>query len=207
MDMGRVSAVVFAAGQSKRMGRPKLLLPWGDTVVIGQVVLTLAQAGLVEIIVVTGALGGEIEGALAGLPVRLIQNPRYEVGEMLSSAQAGLAVLGPQVEAALFVLGDQPQIQAGVIQAVLAEYHRSHAPLVVPSYRMRRGHPWCLARSLWPAVHQLGQPASLRDLLHAHAGQIDYVPVDTPTILQDLDTPQDYARLRTGAPDVPKAQN
>ena len=70
-----VAAVVLAAGQSRRMGRPKLVLPWGDTTVIGRVVQALLEAGLNEIVVVTGGARRQVEAALAGLPVRPVFNP------------------------------------------------------------------------------------------------------------------------------------
>jgi molybdenum cofactor cytidylyltransferase len=59
---------------------------------------------------------------------------------------------------------------------------------------MRRGHPWLVARSLWDELLRLKAPASPRDFLHAHAADIHYVPLDTPSIIEDLDTPQDYLK-------------
>jgi molybdenum cofactor cytidylyltransferase len=79
---------------------------------------------------------------------------------------------------------------------VLAEYHQSKAALIIPSYQMRRGHPWILDRSLWTFVFKMQPPESLRDLVRNLASSIRYVPVDTPTVLQDLDTPQDYQQYR-----------
>lgn len=191
-----ISAVVFAAGRSTRMGQPKMLLPWGETTVIGQVIQVLSQSSLAEILVVTGADHVQVEQELRGLPVRTVYNPEHEKKEMLSSAQVGLAALGEKVEATLFVLGDQPQIQLEVVDKVLAEYHQSKAALIIPSYQMRRGHPWILDRSLWPFVFKMQPPESLRDLVRNLASSIRYVPVDTPTVLQDLDTPQDYQQYR-----------
>jgi len=67
---------------------------------------------------------------------------------------------------------------------------------VAPSYQMRRGHPMLFHRSLWPEILALHPPQTLRDLLLAHAERIHYVTVDTPTILQDVDTPEDYLKFR-----------
>jgi molybdenum cofactor cytidylyltransferase len=193
-----VSAIVLAAGQSKRMGQPKMALPWGNTTVIGQVVKTLLQATLQEIVVVTGGAKEQVEHALEGLPVRFIYNPDYGGGEMLHSLQTGLAACGEDVDAALVTLGDQPQMELDVVQLVIADYERTRAALVVPSYQMRRGHPWIIARSLWPEVLSLRPPATMRSLFSTLDGHIHYVLVGAPTILLDLDTPEDYQRYLAG---------
>jgi molybdenum cofactor cytidylyltransferase len=191
-----IAAIVLAAGQSTRMGCPKMILPWGQTTVIGQVVNTLATAGVGHIVAVVGGVHDEVETALQGLPVKLVYNPRYVEGDMLLSFQIGLSALEEQFEAALLALGDQPQVESQVVQDILTTYQMTHAPLVVPSYRMRRGHPWLLARSLWQAIFDMQPPSTLRDFLNTHASQIHYLPVDIGTVLQDLDTPEAYNRSR-----------
>jgi molybdenum cofactor cytidylyltransferase len=194
----RIAALVLAAGQSIRMGRPKMTLPWGDTTVIGRVVSVLAQAGLEEILVVTGGARQEVENALLALrlpskcTLRNVYNSNYVEGEMLSSFQLGLSNLGEEVQAALIVLGDQPQIQEQVIDSVMDGYQVTGFPLIIPSYRMRRGHPWLLNRSLWFPALALKPPQTLRDFLQSHGSQIHHVLVETDTIFQDLDTPNDY---------------
>lgn len=196
----RVAAVILAAGRSTRMGRPKMALPWGDTTVIGQVVRVLTSAGIGEILVVTGAARNEVRGAFQSLPVKELYNPDYPQGEMLSSLQVGLSALEDHLDAALVVLGDQPQIQARVVTALVQEYASPDSPLVVPSFQMRRGHPWLLDRSLWPAVLALKGRETLRDFLNANQASIRYVSVDTSTILQDMDTPGDYQKYRPESP-------
>jgi molybdenum cofactor cytidylyltransferase len=187
-----IAAIVLAAGLSRRMGVPKMVLPWKNTTVIGQVVDVLAQAGINEMVVVTGGAHEKVEAALEGLPVKLVFNPRYPEDEMAYSLQAGLLALSEEVEATLVALGDQPQIECTVVQAIMAAYQQSKAALIVPSYKMRRGHPWLMVRSLWPEVQILPSGRTLRDVLNAQAEQINYLQVDTPSILQDLDTPEDY---------------
>lgn len=189
-----ISAVVLAAGRSQRMGQPKMALPWGDSTVIGRVVQVLSQAGVNDIVVVTGGGSEAVHTALQSSSARLVHNPAYAEGEMLSSLQVGLAGLPDDWEAALVALGDQPQIQPQVVAGLLERYRLSHSVLVVPSYKMRRGHPWIVGRSLWPDIQALKPPQTLRDLLQAQAAQIDYLAVDTDSILADLDTPDDYQR-------------
>jgi len=190
-----ISTIILAAGESKRMGRPKLLLPWGETTVLGKVVATFRAAGLEDIVVVTGSRRRQVE-ALLGKSARSVFNPQYAAGEMLSSVQAGLQMLGADSQAALIGLGDQPQVELATIASILEAFDRTRAPLLAPSYEMRRGHPWLVARELWPEILQMRAPESPRDFMNRHASSIQYVSVDTPSVVQDLDTPEDYDRAR-----------
>jgi len=180
------------------MGRPKMLLPWGGTTVLGQVVGTYAAAGICDLVVVTGAEQEKIEQVLIPLaakyPVRSVRNRAYQQGEMLSSLQCGLMALEPDTEAALIGLGDQPQLEAAAVLSILAAFDKSDSSIIVPSYRMRRGHPWLVRKRLWGELLALQTPHTPRDFLNAHAAEIEYVPVDTPAVLEDLDTLEDYQR-------------
>lgn len=187
-----IAAIVLAAGLSRRMGNPKINLPWGDVTILGQVVRTLGEAGVNDIVVVTG--GTQVEGAESwqGLPYRLMHNPDYASGEMLSSLHIGLEAQSATAEAVLIALGDMPAVPVASIQSVIESWLANHAPLVVPSYQMRRGHPWLAARSLWPSLLSLQPPDTLRSFLNQHQEEIQYVNVSSPGILLDLDTPADY---------------
>lgn len=196
----QIGAVVLAAGRSQRMGQPKMLLPWGDTTVVGQVVRALVQAGLGQIVVVTGGWRQQVEAALQNSPARMVYNPRYMEDQMALSIQVGLASLPAQTDAALIVLGDQPQMQSEVVRQVMRAYQESRAPLVFPSYHLRRGHPWIIARSLWGELLEKASVLTLREILNTYADQIRYVVVQDDTILRDLDTPADYQRERPGGP-------
>jgi molybdenum cofactor cytidylyltransferase len=92
--------------------------------------------------------------------------------------------------------GDQPQIQVGSVQVILQEYESTGASLIVPSYQMRRGHPWLVARELWNEILEMRSPESPREFLNRHAKEIKYINVNTPSILADLDTPEDYLKSR-----------
>lgn len=190
-----IAALILAAGQSKRMGQPKMLLPWGETTVLQKVIATFKAAGLDELLVITGGDRERVE-ALVGGEARTLFNPNYAQGEMLSSVQVGLAGLKTEAEAALIGLGDQPQVQERSVRTVLSAYRNSRATLVVPSFQKRRGHPWLVARHHWDEILRMRSPASLRDFLNAHAGEIQYVEVEHTSILQDLDTPEDYLKSR-----------
>lgn len=191
-----ISAIILAAGQSKRMGQPKMLLPWGNVTVIEHVVLTFLNAGVNDILVVTGGAHEQVKKAIDRYPVRHFRNRDYAAGEMLSSLQCGLRKMSDQTQAALIGLGDQPQIQEGSIRLICEAYRKSKSLLIVPSFRMKRGHPWLVARSLWREILELKAPETPRDFLNHYADEIQYVSVDTPTTLADLDTPEDYQNSR-----------
>jgi molybdenum cofactor cytidylyltransferase len=189
-----IAAVVLAAGLSRRMGQPKLSLPWGAGTVIGRVVEVLSEAGAEPIVVVTGAARQDVESALAGFPARTVYNARYQQDNMAFSLAAGLAALPTHVTAALVALGDQPQIESSVVSLLLQAYQATRKPLIVPSYQMRRGHPWIVDRALWGEIISLKPPNTLRDFLQAHSKIIQYVNITSESIFSDLDTPQDYQR-------------
>lgn len=225
-----IAAIILAAGDSRPMGQPKMLLPWGETTVLGQVVATFAAAGIEEILVVTGGARQPVEAAVAELarefPVRAVYNPDYARGEMLSSLQRGLADLShpnpasghppllspgrrekgrdgegkkevrPGRRATLIALGDQPQVQESLVQRICDAFLETGKSLVIPSFQMQRGHPWLAARPVWPEILALSSSQTPRDFINAHAADILYIPVESDSVLRDVDTPEDYERLK-----------
>lgn len=190
-----ITAIILAAGQSKRMGQPKMLLPWGKSTVLQTVIAAFHAAGVEDVLVVTGALREQVE-ALVGRSAQTIFNANYAVGEMLSSVQVGLQQKQREARAVLIGLGDQPQIQPRTIQGILQSYQRAGASLIVPSYMNHRGHPWLVGSEHWGELLRLEPPATMRTFLHAHAGRIQYFNVDNDSILADLDTPEDYLKSK-----------
>jgi molybdenum cofactor cytidylyltransferase len=191
-----ISAIVLAAGRSIRMGCMKLVLPWGDSTVIGSVIASLLKAGLVDIYVVTGDNRKELEIPLQKFEVNFCTNPDYSHGEMLSSVRVGLKCLGDDSEAAMIVLGDQPQIEAEVVCSIIDRYKLSRNKIIVPSYQMHRGHPWLIDRSLWSELLDIPSDHTLRDYLNMKQNDISYVNVNTESVIMDLDTPSDYQKYK-----------
>lgn len=199
MEYPEIAAIILAAGESRRMGRPKLLLPWGGTTVLGRAAAVFAAAGVGEIVAVTGgarrAVEDEVLRLAADLSIRAVYNPEYRDGGMVGSLQAGLRTLAPPRTAALIGLGDQPQVREETVRRICEAHRETESLLVVPSFRNRRGHPWLVGSRLWDEVLALPRSATPRQFLAAHAGQVRYVEADE-SILQDLDTPEDYAASR-----------
>lgn len=191
-----ISAIILAAGQSKRMGKPKMILPWGKTTVLGKVIETLHQAGIDDILVITGGAKVEVENIAATYQSRTMHNENFENEEMLTSIQLGIRAQKTQSEATLICLGDQPQVEERCVRSVCEAFHQTKSNIVVPSYQMRRGHPWLIGKSLWDEILQMHTPESMRDLLNKYKNNIHYIEYETASILQDLDTPEDYMKFK-----------
>ena len=190
-----ISALILAAGLSTRMGRPKQLLPYGEHTVIEQVVSVLLVSPVDEVLVVTGHERAAVEAALAKWPVRTVFNPRYAEKEMLSSAQAGLRAAAAESQAALLAVGDMPAVERDVVAQLIQAYRTAGDDFVyIPSYQMRAGHPVLVPRPYWGAILSLPTGDSLRSVLRAETTRVQWVVVDTPSVLRDMDTPADYAR-------------
>jgi len=196
IDIKGITAIILAAGMSTRMGRPKLLLPWKEKTILGAITSTLVEAGIQEIIVVIQAqqeqLYDHIKQLSIDFPVSPVFNDSFNSDDMLSSIRYGLKAIKPSNNAALITLGDQPQIQEDVVRLICYTYSQTNASIIIPSYHMKRGHPWLIQHTLWPQLIQLSHPSTPHDFLEQYKDEIYYVLVDNPSILQDIDTPEDY---------------
>jgi molybdenum cofactor cytidylyltransferase len=190
-----ISAIVLAAGLSVRMGRLKQLLPYGEHTVIEQVASVLLATSVAELLVITGHERAAVEATLAQWSVRTVFNPRYAAGEMLSSVQVGLRAVDPQSQAALLALGDMPGLEGQVVHELIKAYQQTGGTAVcIPSHQKRAGHPVLVPRAYWPPILALPAGSSLRSVLRAQETPVEWVVVDTPSVLRDMDTPQDYER-------------
>lgn len=192
-----VGAIVLAAGMSTRMGQHKVVMPWdGRRTIIEQIVEQLILARVDHIAVITGHHAPDVQRLVQRQGVETVYNAKYQSGEMLSSLKAGLKAMPAHISAALIVLGDQPRIQARIVNQVAMGYAESSKKIVAPSFQMRRGHPILIDRRLWPEIIDLPDNGSLRTVMNAHREQIGYVNVDTDSVLRDVDTPEDYQQER-----------
>ena len=195
-----LGAIILAAGDSTRMGRPKALLPDPDgRPFVARLVRTFAAAGLHDIVVVTGSLHAAIAEAVAAdqppVAPNLVNNPQPALGQV-SSLWIGLdaaARLG--VEGVLMTLVDIPLVRASTIQKVIDEWTRSRAPIVRPAVGDRHGHPVLFDRSLFDALRHAPITEGARVVVHANADRIVNVQVDDEGCLLDVDTPADYNAL------------
>lgn len=188
-----VTAIVLAAGRSRRMGRSKPLLPLGDRTAVERVVDALLAVPVEDVVVVTRAADSRIREALAGRPVRFVTNPDPQ-GEMLSSVQTGLRACPDSSQWALIAMVDQPLISEDTHRAMVRRAASSRHLVLTPTFGGRGGHPILLSRGLFWEALALGPDQSLKDLVRAHESEVEQVPVEDEAVVRDMDDPQSYER-------------
>jgi len=186
-------AIVLAAGESRRMGAPKLLLPFGGKTVIEAVLDSVKASPVDGILVVVGAGAAVIKEKIKKYGALIVINPDYRSG-MLSSVQCGFQKLPPEADAALIFLADQPAIKPYVAEALIKAFRHTQRGIVIPVFDRRRGHPILISAHYRAEIGSLDPEVGLRQLLDRHPQDVLEEPVDDPAILRDLDTPEDYVR-------------
>jgi molybdenum cofactor cytidylyltransferase len=192
-----IAAVLLAAGQSIRMGRSKLELPWKNgQSIISHVVEVFLQAEASPVLVVTGGMSEAIEASLKGKEIEFTHNPDFVTGGMLSSIKVGLHTLKDRaIEAALISPADLPLLRPTTVRSIIQVWENHTPSIISPSYEERRGHPVLVAKSEWEAILRLADDQTLRDFLRQRERDISYLVVDDPGIHYDLDTPEEYSKL------------
>ena len=189
-----LAGVVLAAGESRRMGQPKQLLPFGERTILERVVDTLLTAGVGKVIVVLGHLAERVRAVLGDRPVRAVINEAYRQG-MLSSVKCGVRAIGTGYDAALFALGDQPHIACAVVSEVIGAYRTGNAGMVIPCYGGKKGHPIVINLQKYrEAIVNLPENVGLNALMQEHTKDVRLIDVTTDDIIRDIDVPDDYAR-------------
>ena len=191
--MTGVSAILLAAGRSRRMGAFKPLLSFGKQTVIESAIANLRAAGVSEIIVVVGWRGDELEKKLAAPDVFFAINSNPD-SPMATSIRTGMYFVGEASAAVLITPADHPAIPAGTIKSII-EAWQSGAPLVQPEYDGRGGHPVLVARRYFKELLHLDSESGLRGFFAGHRNDTLRLVVDSPFIARDLDTWEDYVSL------------
>lgn len=197
--MPRVSAVLLAAGRSSRMGATKALLPWsGATLLEHQLAQLAAVDEVTEIIVVTGYDAARVEPLVARAPnVRAVRNDAWATGKA-GSVVAGIRAVAPDADMILLLAVDQPR-PAAVHRALIAACERARAPITLPVYDGRRGHPLIFDRALLPELLAVDDATrGVRAVVARHAAAVREVPCDDASVLLDINTPDDLARAASG---------
>lgn len=195
----RVVAIVLAAGEGRRMGGPKALLPLDESTFLSRACHLFARPGIASVVAVLGAEAERVRRA-AGVPAEatVAVNDRWREG-MLTSVWVGLdAAEALGAEAVLVHPVDNPFVAPATIDTVVAALNGG-AEIAVPSHAGRRGHPAGFARSCWPDLRAAPLDGGARTVLAANPGRVVHVPAG-PDCLVDLDTPRDVIEARRRLP-------
>ena len=193
------AAIILAAGLSRRMGRPKLLLELEGRPIIRHAVERVISAGIRQVLVVAPPEHEALAGALEGLSVRFVVNPTPEAGQG-SSVSAGVRGLAAGTTAVLIALGDQPGVPAEVIPALLEALKRLRKSIAAPRYTDGLGNPVLFAAAVFPELLGLTGDRGARAVVERDPSRLAQVDIGSP-MPRDIDTPADYESL--SPPDNP----
>ena len=198
--MVKIGAVILAAGESRRMGKPKLLLPLDGASLINYPVSLAIESGLEPIVVIGGRHIAELEKELATFSpyISIKANPRYEEG-MSSSLQEGIRALDSKVDAALIFLGDQPFVPKTVVDIIIKEFtvnREQGIRIVRPLYQRLLGHPILFDSSLFNLFDTLQGDEGGKRIIQNHKEHVQFIDFPNKSWGLDIDTPLDYARLQ-----------
>jgi molybdenum cofactor cytidylyltransferase len=188
-------AVILAAGSSSRMGSPKQTLRFQGESLLRRAALAALDAECRPVIVVTGAYAELSRHELDGLDVREALNPLWETG-MASSIRAGVEDLiraDPDTAAAVFLLCDQPHVNAGVISGLVAAHRATGRPVIASTYGGSFGVPALFSATLFAELTRLEGISGAKEVIKRHASEAHFLPFEGGEV--DLDTRDDFARL------------
>lgn len=188
-----IAAIILAAGESRRMGTNKMLLPVGGTTVIGHVVDQFQESDADRIIVVVGHEAERTAHALAGRKITVVENSNFAEG-MLSSVRCGLNAVPCAYGGIIVGLGDQPSICTEIINRLIRAFAECGKEIIVPVHEGKRGHPLLFSTRYRAEILTQYDEVGLRGLLQAHADDVFELAVAAPGILSDMDYPEDYRR-------------
>ena len=190
-----IIAVVLSAGESSRMGRPKALLPIDGQTFIDRIVAALKQSGLERIVVVLGFDADEMRAKIEHLPVEIVVNPDYALGQ-LSSLQVAIRYLAsdPNCDGMMVHLVDHPYVDAALVSTMVQRFYDSKKLIVVPRHQGKRGHPVIFSRALFQELLDAPMNQGAKAVVNAHRGDTLEIYTEDVGITLDIDTPELYRR-------------
>ena len=194
MDPDR--AIILAAGSSRRMGVQKLLLPFGESTLLGTVVNHVRSSGFDTVTVVIGEQQDALARTIGHSDIHTVFNPDHPKG-MLTSVQCGLRSLPDNTGNVAVYLGDQPKISPRVGKELREAFRTSPKGILVPVFGNQRGHPLLFRFSYKSAIENLDPSTGLKGLMQLYPDDVEEYTVDEPGILMDIDTTEDYQTMRS----------
>jgi len=189
--VGEIFAIILAAGESKRMKVPKLLLPFGGKTMIEKVIENVTRSEVFHTLVVLGSYREEILDVIGKLSVTCCYNENYRDG-MLSSVRCGFRNLPVRYDAVLVFPGDQPMIEPEEINMIIDAYRKTGKGIVIPVYRKKRGHPVLISFKYREAVYTLADDEGLRSLSERFPKDVFEVKSKSPGTIKDFNTKEEY---------------
>ena len=191
--MSGIWSIILAAGESKRMGFPKMLLQINGKNMIEKVIENVAESDTDGILVVLGASRERLVDLVSTYDVKYCYNENYKEG-MLSSVQCAFRNLPTDIEAVLVFQGDQPFISHVVADSVIKAFRTSGKGIVIPVFNGKRGHPLLLDRKYREEIEMLDPDEGLRSIARIYSDDVFEVETADPGILKDFDTYDDYMK-------------
>ena len=193
-----IVGIILSAGESKRMGTPKQLLPWGESIVLQRIIDVVAASKLSRIELILGHRADEIARRLT-LPAKasLLLNEAYREG-MDSSVKCGIRNAPAEAEAFMLLLGDQPFVEEAVIDHLIDAHRAGGRGITIPVYNGKGGHPVIFSSRYRTELLAIGEGGA-REVVKRHAEDVFEMPVDSANVLADMDTPQDYEKVKAQA--------
>jgi len=188
-----IVAVILSAGESSRMGRPKALLPIDGQTFIERIVGALKLGGVERVVVVLGFNADELRRQIGHLPVEILVNPDYRLGQ-LSSLQVAVRHLqaDPECDGMMVHLVDHPYIDAQLVKLMLERFDGSKYSIAVPRHQGKRGHPVLFARALFGELLNAPMDKGAKAVVNAHREDTLELDTDDVGITLDIDTPELY---------------
>lgn len=192
-----LAGIVLAAGRSARMGSPKALLDFLGVPFVVRILEALEALEVKTRVVVLGPDAPRIRPVLASHDCILVENPEPETGPIASLRAALTALHGVQPSAALVWPVDLPHVRVTTVERLMEAHRRTRAPIVVPTFGERRGHPVIWGAGLFADLQQNAEATreGARVVLRSHEAEVVQVPVDDPAVIDHVNTPEDYERL------------
>jgi molybdenum cofactor cytidylyltransferase len=200
-----ISAIVLAAGESRRMGETKQLLDVGGKPLLQHILDGIRQTKVDEVILVLGHKAERIQKKVSAPGAKVVLNPDYRQG-MITSIRQGLEALDPRSDAFFIVLGDQPGIEPKVYNLLIQEFQTRfpRKTIILPTHKGRRGHPALFSTKHRPEALRIEGDRGFRKVLEKYPQEVFLVELESESIVNDLDTPQDYQNfIGKNAPEEP----
>lgn len=190
-----ISAIILAAGESKRMGESKLLLKWREASIFEDTVDNYLASAVNEVNVILGNRATEMEKIIGDRSVTVAINPAYTKG-MSTSIVIGINVMSPRTQGIMLALADQPSITSQTIDKLIQVFQQRKKGIILPTYHGQRGNPVIFDIKYRNELLALQGDIGGREIVHRHYDDVQEVSVDNRGVLIDIDTPEDYKRQK-----------